>query len=125
LVRFNEVLRMAAAFALTPTVAVVRVINFNTSVGRKLYESATAKIAEELYDCKPDGLYQFLQLLSNRARAFGWDDKVGGILQIPENLNDLNSDTDNLKFITSKGTMNRVMEKAAVHFKITGKDKDH
>jgi hypothetical protein len=42
---------MAAAFTLTPAVAVVGVIDFNTSVGRKLYESATAKIAEELYDC--------------------------------------------------------------------------
>jgi hypothetical protein len=64
---------MAAAFTLTPAVAVLEVINFNTNVGRKIYKSATAKIAEELFNCKPDGLYQFLQSLSNRARAFELD----------------------------------------------------
>jgi hypothetical protein len=85
-----------AAFALTPAVAVLGVIDFTTNVGRKLYESATHKVAEELYDCKPDGLYQFLQSVSNRARAFGWDDPIGGILQIPVDPNDPNSDTDNL-----------------------------
>jgi hypothetical protein len=47
---------MAAAFALTPAVAVIGVINYNTSEGQKLYASATAKLAEEQYDCKPDGL---------------------------------------------------------------------
>jgi hypothetical protein len=46
---------MAAAFALTPAVAVVGVIDFTTVVGRKLYE--------------PDGLYQFLQSVSNQARS--------------------------------------------------------
>jgi hypothetical protein len=87
---------MAAAFALTPAVAVIGVINYNTSEGRKLYASATAKLAEEQYDCKPDGLYQFLQSLSNRAREFGWDDEIGGILQIPEDPMNPNSDTNNL-----------------------------
>jgi hypothetical protein len=54
------------------------------------------KVAEELYDCKPEGLYQFLRSVSNRARAFGWDDEIGGILQIPVDPTDPNSDTDNL-----------------------------
>jgi hypothetical protein len=48
------------------------------------------------YDCKPDGLYQFLQSLSNRAREFGWDDEIGGILNIPENPYDPILDTNNL-----------------------------
>jgi hypothetical protein len=87
---------MAAAFALTPAVAVIGVINYNTAEGRKLYASATAKLAEEQYDCKPDGLYQFLQYLSNRAREFGWDNDIGGILQIPEDPQDPTSDTNNL-----------------------------
>ena len=85
-----------AAFALTPAVAVVGIVDFTTNVGRKLYESATQKVAEELYDCKPEGLYQFLQSVSNRARAFGWDDAAGGILQIPIIPNDPNSQLNNL-----------------------------
>ena len=36
-------------FALTPAIAVVGIIDYNTNVGRKLYESATAKVAEELW----------------------------------------------------------------------------
>ena len=84
------------AFALTPAVAVLGVVNLTTNVGRKLYESATQKVAEELYDCKPEGLYQFLQSVSNRARAFGWDDQINGILQIPVDAADPNSVTDNL-----------------------------
>ena len=83
-------------FALTPAIAVVGIIDYNTNVGRKLYESATAKVAEELYDCKPDGLYQFLQSLSDRARAFGWDNEIDGILQIPEDADDPMSDTMSL-----------------------------
>jgi hypothetical protein len=56
---------MAAAFALTPAVAVLGVIEYNTTEGQKLYSLATHKLEEELYDCKPDGLYQFLQSLNN------------------------------------------------------------
>jgi GAF domain-containing protein len=37
-----------------------------------------------------------LQSLSNQARAFRWDDDIGGILQIPEIPGDPTSNTDNL-----------------------------
>jgi hypothetical protein len=47
---------------------------------------------EELYACKPDGLYQFLQSLNNRAQEYGWNDEVGGILHVPEDPQDINSD---------------------------------
>jgi hypothetical protein len=86
-----------AAFAFTLAVAVLRVVDFTTAVGRKRYKSATQKVTEELYNCKPEGLYQFLQsVISNQARAFGWDDVIGVILQIPVDPNDPNSNTDNL-----------------------------
>jgi hypothetical protein len=85
-----------AVFALTPAVAVQGVVDLTANVGRKLYESATKKVREELYDCKPEGLYQFLQSVSNRTRAFGWDDLVNGILQIPEDAAYPQSITDNL-----------------------------
>jgi hypothetical protein len=78
-------------FALTPAVAITGVINYRKTSGRKLFESATSKLDEELYDCKPEGLYQFLQSLSQRAQDMGWsgDD---GILMIPEDPFDADSD---------------------------------
>ena len=92
---------MAAAFASTPAVAITGVIDYTTNEGRKIYSSATAKLDEELYNCTPDELHQFLQSLSIRAKEFGWDDEIGGILQIPENPHDLLSDT--IKFIDNYG----------------------
>ncbi len=83
-------------FALTPAVAVQGVIDYNTNEGRKLYSSATHKLDEELYDCKPEGLYQFLQSLNNRAQEYGWNDDIGGILHIPEDVTDPYSDTNYL-----------------------------
>ena len=70
-------------FALTPAGAVIGVIDYKTTEGRKLYAHATYKLDEDLYDCKPDGLYQFLQALSNRAQEYGWNHEVQGILHIP------------------------------------------
>jgi hypothetical protein len=59
---------MAATFALTPAVAVQGIIDYKTTEGRKLYSNATYKLDEGLYNCKPDGLYQFLQSLHNQAQ---------------------------------------------------------
>ncbi len=64
-----------------------------TTEGRKLDGSATHKLEEDLYDCQPDGLYQFLATLHTRAQEYGWNDQIGGILQIPEDANDPTSDT--------------------------------
>ena len=83
-------------FALTPAVAVQGVIDYNTTEGQKLYSTAIYKLDDELYDCKPDGLYQFLQTLSNRAQEYGWSDKVGGILLIPLQPLDVESETNYL-----------------------------
>jgi hypothetical protein len=80
-----------AAFALTPASAITGVIDFTTSEGRKLYNSATYKLDEDPYDCQPDGLYQFLATLHTRAQEYGWNDPIGGILQIPEDANDISS----------------------------------
>lgn len=69
-------------FALTPAIAIQGVINYNKTSGRKMYSGAIAKLDEELYDCKPDGLYQFLQALNSRAQDIGWSND-DGILMIP------------------------------------------
>ena len=86
---------MAAVFSLTPALAFQGVIDYHTSEGRKIYSTATAKLDEELYDCTPKELHQFLQSVQLRAKNFGWDDQVGGILQIPNNPLDPMTDTKN------------------------------
>jgi len=91
---------MAAAvpvvFALSPAMAIPGIIDFASTTGKHIFRFATEKLDEELYDCKPDGMVQFLQSLTVRATEYGWDDDVAGILQIPEDPADLLSDTDNL-----------------------------
>jgi hypothetical protein len=87
---------MAAAVALTLAVAVQGVIDHNTTKGQKLYSLATHKLDKDLYDCKPDALYQFLQLVNNQAQEYGWNDKINRILHIPEDPQDMNSDMNYL-----------------------------
>ena len=63
------------AFALTPAQAYQGVIDYTTTEGRKLYESATRRLypSEEGFDCNPENLHGFLELVANRASAFDWD----------------------------------------------------
>jgi hypothetical protein len=79
-----------AAFALNPAQAIEGVIDYSTTEGRKLYNSATSRLDEELFDCNADGLYQFLQSLGHRASEYGWDNINEGIISIPENQVDAN-----------------------------------
>ena len=58
---------LITTFTLTPAVAVIGVIDYKTTEGRKLYAHTTYKLDEELYDCKPDGLYQFCLLYTSDA----------------------------------------------------------
>lgn len=87
---------MAALFALMPAGAVDGVINYRTPEGRKLYENATKKLNEELYDCNAEELYAFLYTLDERATEYGWNDEVGGILYVPKDPNDLGQGLDYL-----------------------------
>ena len=52
---------MAAQFALTPSIAVQDVINYNTREGQKLYSAATKNFkGEELFDVIPEKLTTFI-----------------------------------------------------------------
>jgi hypothetical protein len=86
----------AVVFALSPAMAIPGIIDFQTRTGKDVFRFATEKLDEELYDCKPDGMIQFLQSLTVRATEYGWDNEVSGILQIPEDPADVLSETDNL-----------------------------
>ena len=72
-------------FALTPAEATNGVLNYATKQGRTIYGKATRSLYPEGqgYDCVPEGLYMFLQMLDMRAQEFGWASDIG-ILQIPE-----------------------------------------
>ena len=83
-------------FALSPAMAIPGIIDFASTTGKRIFRFTTEKLDEELYDCKPDGMIQFLQSLAVRATEYGWDHDVSGILQIPEDPANVMSDTDNL-----------------------------
>jgi hypothetical protein len=87
---------MAVAFALSPAMAIPGIIDFTSRMGKDVFQCSTEKLDEELYNCHPDGMIQFLQSLSVRALEYRWDNEVNGILQIPEDPADALSDTNNL-----------------------------
>jgi hypothetical protein len=87
---------MAVAFALSPAMAIPGIIDFTSRMGKDVFRFSTEKLDEELYDCHPDGMIQFLQSLSVRALEYGWDNEINGILQIPEDWADVMSETNNL-----------------------------
>ena len=71
-------------FSLTPARSVRGIIDYSKAAGRKMYERATAKLEEDLFDCSSEDLYSFLKALKERAREFGWDEPGVGILSIPD-----------------------------------------
>ncbi len=92
-----------------------------TAEGRKLYNSATLKLDEELFDCNADGLYQFLQSLGHRASEYGWDDDQEGVISIPENLVD--ADPDKYSILTEYGqlTMEMIREYEETYIDTAGR----
>ena len=72
------------AFSLTPATSIGGIIDYSTSMGRKLYSTAISKLEEDPFDCVAEDLYSFLKALKDRAREFGWDEEGVGILSIPD-----------------------------------------
>ena len=63
------------AFALTPAKAYDGVLDYTTSEGRKLFSSATKSLyhSEEGFDCTPEDLHGFIEVLADRAQECDWD----------------------------------------------------
>ena len=72
------------AFALTPAMTHDGIVDYSTTQGRKLYDNATAKLDDELFDCNAEDLCAFLKPLKDRAREHGWEGEGAGALSIPE-----------------------------------------
>lgn len=84
------------AFALTPAAANPGIIDYGTHDGQKFFKNATQRLNEELYDCVPEGMFTFLKSLKLRANLYGWNNNTFGILMIPRNVADPNTEYDNL-----------------------------
>jgi len=57
------------------------VIDFGSKPGWNHWKMATQKLQDDLFDCKPEGFYQFIKILKSRSNYFGWSNE-GGILQV-------------------------------------------
>ena len=78
----------AVPFALNPAQAITGVIDFTIDSNVKLHKRATSKLSDDLFDCVPEDLNQFLKTLSDRASEYSWNDEVVGIMMIPEDPTD-------------------------------------
>ena len=95
-------------FSLTPGGANLGILDYSQKTHFYHYKGATAKLEEELYDCTPDGFYQFVKSLKKRAESYGWT-KVGGVfMMLPNN----NPDAQPINLLEDYGqvTLERVQE---------------
>lgn len=96
-------------FHLNPADAMVGVLDFTKSKSRKFYQNAIKKLdPDELFDCTPGNMYHFLKLLDHRAEEFGWSNEISGILWIPEDINDQNSDLRYIPTEYGRVTINQI-----------------
>ena len=75
-------------FALTPAMTCNGLVDCSTAQGRKLYDNATAKLDDELFDCNSEDSHAFLKFLKDRAREHGWEGEGTGVLSIPDDPQD-------------------------------------
>ena len=75
-------------FSLRPGHRQGEIISMNTKQGYNHWKLATEKLDEELYDCEPEGFYQFMKVLGSRADKCGWTEP-DGILSIPTGGNEV------------------------------------
>ena len=81
------------SFYLNPASAMVGILDFSQVETRKYYHKATARLdKEELFDCTPDNMHHFLKTFCQRANEYGWDNDVTGVLMIPDDHQDPDSE---------------------------------
>lgn len=102
----------AIRFALSPATYSSELLNFGNNNDIKLYAKGVLSL-DEKFDMRPKHLKLFLEELSIKADAYGWND----VLDIPMNHEHPLDDIDNL--ITSYGTITveRVRKHAATYVK--------
>ena len=71
-------------FPLSPAQVSDRYIDYAMKVGESIWRQATAKLAEEQFDCTTDGLRDFLQQVQRRSEIMGWDNSILAIPKIKD-----------------------------------------
>ena len=74
-------------FALVPAQANHDVIDYRTREGQSLFRYATQNLyseSSEMFDCDPDGLMNFFQLVKDRSNMLGYQDLFGSQSNISE-----------------------------------------
>ena len=84
-------------FSFGPSIANEDLIDYETPNGAKSYRIATAKLQEELFDCEPVGIMQFLSAIKNRSMQCGWQ----AILQVPKDM--LTPNVNKIDMVTKYG----------------------
>ena len=90
-------------FALKPAASVDGIIDFDIPLNVKFHRRETTKLEDKIYDFVPRDLFNFLELLNDRATEYQWSIKVG-IMMIPKDVSDANTDCVNL--IMNHGEIN-------------------
>ena len=75
---------VAIPFALSPALATDDVIDYSSKTGATIWREATAKLAEESFDCDANSMRDFLELVRTRAETMGWDNSVLAIPRDPD-----------------------------------------
>jgi len=101
----------AFVFALYPAQAFPGPLNLAKGPQRKVFEGGSAALSTELFHCEPDGLFGFLKNLEDRAIEYGWSEDVLGILSIPQDVG--NPDTEYTNLLTHYGEI--PLERIAQH----------
>lgn len=85
-------------FHLNPAASITGVLDFSDKESKKLYHAAVKPLysQDERYDCNPQDMNGFLKAVHTRANEYGWDNEDTGILHIPEDHTDAQSDTNYL-----------------------------
>ena len=81
-------MKMSTMFALSPAITIDGIIDIKENTGQSIFQCSTERIDEELYDCRPNGMNQFIQSLAVRACEYGWDHHNNGIVHIQEDPSD-------------------------------------
>ena len=83
------------AFALTPALAINGVIGMGSPEGAKLYREGSKGIKkDDLITCGPQDLNRALKLIEMRGDEYGWTQRHNGILWVPRDATDPNSQCD-------------------------------
>jgi hypothetical protein len=59
----------AVVFSFGPSIANEDIIDYETPAGAKSYKIATAKLQNDIFDCEPVGITQFLSAIKKQVNA--------------------------------------------------------